>query len=442
MTPIPVPQRVHLTALERHPDGLQWRLTQATYRGSVYYGPALAAQLPVPIQPLRRLHHEFLPDEQEPDGQTLRVCRIVWLLDGDGTGDGWQLPGTLPPEVQPWLEAAQTPDPPGRPHWQRPGGWAALLGWLDAELHEQGRPRLRLPQVRKDWGISWLAQVQTAAGPLYLKAVPDFFRAEVRVTCTLSQALPGAAAPVLAADGERGLLLLEGAGTPLDNGASGWFTPPLGTAPWTLDDSRALLGWLAQLQRGAEGLPLLGTLPDHGPEWVRAQLPGLLAESQFLTGQPGGLSAEEVAALLALRPQLEAALDHLSASPIPRTLGHGDLHDGNVVRQHGQFTLLDWSDASVTHPFLDGGPQYLVPEDQRDAAQDSYLHAWTDLLPLPGLRALLQDGLLAGELYRALGYTQGIQPHVADGDWRAAHLGHFRALLRLAAPPTPAATPA
>ena len=76
-----------------------------------------------------------------------------------------------------------------------------------------------------------------------------------------------------------------------------------------------------------------------------------------------------------------------------------------------------------------------MPEAQRTQAADAYLDAWTDLLPIVQLRALLQDGVLAGELYRALGYTEGIQPHVADDDWHSAHLHHFRALLRLAALP-------
>jgi Phosphotransferase enzyme family len=281
----------------------------------------------------------------------------------------------------------------------------------------------------KDWGISCLLRVPTTAGTVYLKALPDFFRSEALVTCALWRELPGSVAPVIAADTARGLLLLADAGAPLIGTCSGWFTPPTDAEHWTPEDSASLLAHLASLQRRAEGLPLLGHLPDHGPNWVRDHLDELLAGPLLLVGQEPGLTQEEAAALLAFRPELEAALERLIKSPIPRTLGHGDLHRGNVLRQDGDFTFLDWSDASRTHPFLDCGPQYLVPDDQRPAAADVYLQAWTELLPLPELRGLLRDAALVGELYRVLGYTENIYPFVHGDDFDGAHILHFRALL-------------
>lgn len=421
-------QRVHLTALEWHPDQIRMRLSRLEYRGSAYYGPALAAAVPG-ATPVRRLDYEILPEQ---GGVPER--RAVWLLEGDGGGDGWQRPSKLSPEDRHWAEQALTPDPPRRPLWQRRGGWAELLSWLDAELLEQGLTRRGVPQVLKDWGISFLARVDTDHGTVYLKAVPDFFRAEVGVTAALGRELAGAAARLLAADTGRGLMLLEHAGEVLHNGASGWFTPPPDAPAWTEADSHALMRHLAQVQRGAEGQPWLRELPDHGPEWVLGHLPRLLGGPLFLIGEPGGLTPEEGEALSALRPRLEAALERLAASPVPRTLGHGDLHEGNVARHQGRFTLLDWSDASRTHPFLDGAVPYLVPAAHRLEAADAYLAAWSELLPLSELRQLMQDGVLAGELYRVLGITEGIQPHVGDGDWHTEHLEHFRALLRRAAP--------
>ena len=421
-------QQVYLTALELHPDGERFRLTTADYRGNAFFGPALAAVVPG-TTPLRRLEDDVLPDQ---DG--LPQCRAVWLLEGDGEGDGWLILDDLPVEARVWARAALAPDPERRPHWQRRGGWAALMAWLDTELAAQGLERQGVPQVRKDWGISFLARVDTRSGAVYLKAVPDFFLREVAVTCALQHQRPGAAAPLLAADTARSLMLMRDAGVPLENGASGRAPPSPQGSGWTMGDSCALVRHLAGVQRDAETLPLLRTLPDHGPEWVLGHLPALLDGSLFLTGRPEGLTVEEGWQLLALRPRLEMALKRLAASPVPRTLGHGDLHGGNVVRAGDAFTLLDWSDACLSHPFLDGGPQYLVPEHQRAEAADAYLEAWAGLLPLPDLRALLRDGTLAGELYRVLGYTENIQPNVAadDHDWDTGHLYHFRALLRLA----------
>jgi len=253
-------------------------------------------------------------------------------------------------------------------------------------------------------------------------------------TCALQQERSGAAAPLLAADTVRGLMLFRDAGVPLENGASGRAAPSPQEFGWKMNDSRALMRHLAGMQREAEALHLLRTLPDHGPEWVLGHLSTLLDGSRFLTGRPGGLTPAEGRQLQEMRPRLEAALKRLAVSPVPRTLGHGDLHAGNVVRRGDSFTLLDWSDVSLSHPFLDGGPQYLVPEVHCAEASDAYLEAWAGLLPLPDLRTLLRDGVLAGELYRALGYTEGIQPHVADDDhdWDTGQLVHFRALLKLA----------
>ena len=425
----PPERQIALIALESHPDGDHWRVTEVEYSGgSALYGPALAALFPNAL-PVRRLNQAVLPGLE---GESWH--RAVWQLEGDGTGQGWRLPETLPTDLQPALHLALAPDPASRPLWQRRGGWAALMGWLDDELAAQELQRLGVPQVIKDWGISFLARVNTQGGAVYLKAVPDFFLREVAVTCALQHLLPGAAAPLLAADTRLGLMLLASAGHVLDDEQPDWFDLSTDSRTWTLDDSRAVLRHLARIQRGAEGLPLLASLPDHGPEWVLGQLPELFAGPLFLLGHPDGLTPAEAEALLALRPQLEAALARLACSPVPRTLGHGDLHEGNVLRQGDAFTVLDWSDASVSHPFLDGAARYLVPKRHREGAADAYLEAWSGLLPLGDLRDLLRDGALAGEVYRALGYTRGIQVHVADDEWQTAHLGHFRALLRLAAP--------
>ncbi|WP_194165307.1 phosphotransferase family protein [Deinococcus terrestris] len=283
----------------------------------------------------------------------------------------------------------------------------------------QGLTRTGEPTVLKHWQISLLWRVPTSGGPVYLKAVPDFFAREVRVTPARAAGVPGAAPPVLAADEGRGLLLLADAGTDVD-------------AP----DLPALLRHVARVQRAS--LPLLPALglEDRGPAQVRSRLADLFSDEVLLVGEEGGLTPGEAGRLRALRPELEAALTRLEASPLPLTLGHGDLHGGNVVERAGEFTLLDWSDACVTHPFLDANAAYLTahgtptPPEDIAAAHDAYLSEWADLAPLDDLRGLHADALRAGELFRALGYVDNIQPHVEDPqEWRGAHLEHLRKVL-------------
>lgn len=367
---------------------------------------------------LRRLQFRF---SGEVGG--VRRAESVWHLEAaPGLDLDWQPASEWPERAREWFERARTP--PGNVPWMHAGWHADALAWLDAELTEQGWVRRGEPTVLKHWQISVLWRVETSGGRVYFKGVPDFFRREVEVTPLLSRELPGAAPPVLAADTELGFLLLADAGKECG-----------------VPDLNALMRHLAHLQRAS--VPLLGhwALRDRGPEYVLSWLDRLLSDGVLLTDQQGGFTPEEAARLRAHRSALEAALRRLSASPLPRTLGHGDLHGGNVVERGGRFTLLDWSDVCLTHPFLDAHPAYFLGFEALDAldgdqhalvadARDTYLQAWTDFAPPTELRALFEDARLVGELFRALGYVDGIQPAVEDkAEWRGAHLEHLRRLV-------------
>ncbi|GGL02038.1 phosphotransferase family protein [Deinococcus radiotolerans] len=348
--------------------------------------------------------------------------------DGDGVTRAtctWQLftpqathPGPLPDELRDLAAAALSPV---RTPWFQPDWHAGTLNWLDEELAAQDRPRQGDPVVLKHWQISVLWRVPALGGPVYFKAVPDFFTREVTVTARLAAEVPGAAPPVLAADERRGFLLLDACG---DAGG----------------DPEAVLRQLAQVQRATLHLLPDLHLRERGPTYLLGQLDALLSDESLHAGEGGphanALTPAEATALRARRPELEAALDRLRASPLPLTLGHGDLHGGNVTTQAGQVTLLDWSDASLTHPFLDANPAYLCPDgtdtdpEVLSGARDAYLREWLDLAPLDELRALHADATLTGGLYRALGYFDGIQGAVEDRrEWAGAHLWHLRRLL-------------
>lgn len=346
------------------------------------------------------------------DGVTRATC--AWQLFTP------ELPGAVPvpDELRELADAARTPT---RTPWFGPDWHAGALAWLDGELAEQSRSRLGDPVVLKHWQISLLWRVPTQGGDVYFKAVPDFFAREVTVTARLATEVPGAAPPVLAADTGRGFLLLDGCG---ESGG----------------DPEAALRQLARVQRATRPLLPELKLRGRGPAYLLARLDALLSDASLHADEhgphPDALTPAEAATLRARRPKLEAALERLRVSPIPLTLGHGDLHGGNVTTRGEQVTLLDWSDASLTHPFLDANPAYLFPDGTDpdaavlEAARDAYLREWSDLAPPDELRALHADALLAGEIYRALGYADGIQGAVEDRrEWAGAHLWHLRRLL-------------
>ncbi|WP_412027333.1 phosphotransferase family protein [Deinococcus yunweiensis] len=422
MTAVPVRREttLHLLFTQGDRSALQTLSTdQMTYFGANVREAAHAAGWPGTL--LRRLHFQ---SHGEVDG--VRRADVVWHVHPeDGATLDWRPDKTWSDVQRAWITVARTP--PSNVPWMHPGWHADALDWLEGELAAQGLNRSGEPAVLKHWQISLLWRVPTDAGAVYFKAVPAFFAREIEVTPLLAQELEGAAPPVLAADTARGFLLLEDAGDEVSH------------AP----DLNAVMTHVAGLQRSS--VPHLPgwTLRDRGPEYVLSWLEHLHSDDVLLPGRDGGLSDDEAATLRRARPQLEAALRRLATSPIPRTLGHGDLHGGNLLTQDGRLTLLDWSDVCVTHPFLDVNPAYFFPYEQvsgdwsqhgavLDAARDTYLEAWMDCAPLDDLRSLFTDALVCGELFRALGYVDGIQGAVEDKtEWAGAHLDHLRRVLTL-----------
>lgn len=403
--------RLHLLCL--HPDGVHFARHSLTAGYTTYYGenvleaapPAWKAQL------LRRL--SFV-SRGEVSG--VRHSETTWLLHATEADMPWQPLRTAPDHIQAEAQAALQPN---RTPWFHPGWQVQAAAWLREQLQACGLGQVGPPRVLKHWQISLLWQVPTSRGPVYFKAVPEHFHREVPVTVRLARDLPGAAPPVLASDPGQGFLLMADAGAELE-------------AP----DLKAIMLHLAHVQQASLTLAPELDLPEHGPVHIASRLDHLLSDEVVMLEKPGGLTSGEVQALRAARPDLQAALNRLEASSLPRTLGHADLHGGNVVSGPGGLTFLDWSDASLTHPFLDAQPGYFLPTgmvpDPAELARatEAYLLSWTGYASLADLRSQHADASRTAELLRALGYVDGIQPFMDDPtEWHGAHLLHLRQLL-------------
>jgi aminoglycoside phosphotransferase (APT) family kinase protein len=81
----------------------------------------------------------------------------------------------------------------------------------------------------------------------------------------------------------------------------------------------------------------------------------------------------------------------LDAHGVPETVQHDDLHMNNVYRRAGQLRVLDWGDASVSHPFasLVVTFRFLEETNKLPASdpwfgrlRDAYLEPWA-----PGMTA-------------------------------------------------------
>ena len=104
--------------------------------------------------------------------------------------------------------------------------------------------------------------------------------------------------------------------------------------------------------------------------------------------------------------------DALGKYEIPETIQHDYLNDGQVYARNGQYVLLDWGDACVSHPFfsmsvtLQGVISWGVDdvEDSVDTApfRDAYLAPWAERLPGVDLAAAVVPALRLGWAVRAV----------------------------------------
>jgi len=166
----------------------------------------------------------------------------------------------------------------------------------------------------------------------------------------------------------------------------------------------AVLAEFGRLQIAAAGrtaeLLAMGC-QDRRLDRLRAAVDPLLADELAMAGVEDGLRER----LRAAGPALKELCSRLAAYRVPETLGHGDLHLANVAGGAAGYLFFDWSDASVTHPFLDLG-DILHEADPaiRDRLRDSYLAVWTEYEPIERLEEMWRMALPLCALHLAVSY--------------------------------------
>jgi len=233
---------------------------------------------------------------------------------------------------------------------------------------------------------------RTDAGIVWLKACSPRHAFEVSLTAALSARWPATVTEVIDVDIDRRLLLTADAGEPLRD---------LGNPP---DRWAQVLPAYAQLQIGetrlaAEhldaGVPdlRLTRLPERFEELLAAKLP---------------LSPTEAAALTAFRQRFADLCAELESRAIRDSVQHDDLHMNNVYLKGGALRVLDWGDASISHPFFSlfetfrflGSVNGLDPGDPWfGRLRDAYLEPWG-----PGLEEVFGLALRLAGLAHAIAW--------------------------------------
>ncbi|MFD8706738.1 phosphotransferase family protein [Kitasatospora sp. NPDC059648] len=323
-------------------------------------------------------------------------------------------PSTLEPRPLDGATAALLAPAARRAAWATPEGLRAALAWAQARLAAAGRPAAAARQIRT-WNLSGLFRLPTATGTdAWLKTTsPRFNALEGEVIALLGAADPSLVPTVLAADPAHGRLLLDHV-----PGEDCW-SPSTGTVADVVPRFVAAQAALA-------GRPsALAGLRDRTPAALHAQFLALLDRLPAETD----LTAAEQDRLRDFAAELPALLDRLAACGLPETLLHGDFHPGNWRTNDGSPVVVDYADACLGHPALDGlRPRaYLTPEAWQHAA-GVWTAAWREHAPGSDPRRALE---LAEPLYHlsyALRYQEFLD-HIEPSE-RPYHEGDPAAELR------------
>ncbi|HYF61183.1 MAG TPA: phosphotransferase [Herpetosiphonaceae bacterium] len=306
----------------------------------------------------------------------------------------WALPDQRP-ALESWLgELAPGAAPPLRPPWARPGWYAAASAWIADELGRLGLEPAGWPEQVKSWSLSCILRAPTAGGPVYFKVTnPSGLMAnEAVVTAGLAELFPDVLPRLLATRPDQGWMLLADFGQEI-----GW--------EGASDIRAAALREFARLQqrsaRHLDELLEIGVIDRRLPV-LAAQLDGLLADELAM----GYVDEQPRRELRAAAPALKELCARLERYAVPMTLVHGDIHMANVAPQADGFIFFDWTDACLSHPFMDA-IDILHEEDAAVAARlrDSYLAMWAEYEPAERLEEMWRIARPLCALHQAVSYA-------------------------------------
>ncbi len=218
--------------------------------------------------------------------------------------------------------------------WRDPGFLAAAQVWIDERLSELGLARTGEPSQPHVYPWSTVLRVPAEGGDVWFKANDDSLRHEALIAQRLAARRPDAGPPLLASDAATGWMLLDDAG----------------------DSLRVLVERERSLDRWLDVLPLYASvqldLAADVEDLLKAGVPDMR-----LAVLPEAYSRllDEVGAEQRFRdaaPMVSQLCAELASYGLPELLQHDDLHDGQVFFHNGQYRVLDWGDACISHPFF------------------------------------------------------------------------------------------
>jgi Ser/Thr protein kinase RdoA (MazF antagonist) len=328
------------------------------------------------------------------------VLRLVGVEGGDGGRDGhatYHVEALRRPTARLLSEPGVDHAALVRPHelrspWARVDGLRELLGWAAEKLAAMDRPMTGPVEQRRTWNLAGVFRLPTGQGPVWLKATPHFAADEAAIIGAFARVDPGLVPPVIAAG--RGRVLLEHL-----PGVDCWDAP--------VEVIVSVVSRLAAAQAA------IAVRAAGYPSGLRDRRRAVLADQirDLLDGPVGReLSSEELATAHGLEERWPA----LEECGLPDTIVHGDFHPGNWRSDGGPPVVVDFADAHMGNPVLDGLRACdFLPKAKRSVAARAWIDAWKTHLPdCEPARALAIAEPLAHLAYavRYQEFLDGIEP--------------------------------
>lgn len=319
----------------------------------------------------------------------------------------------LPATVREWREGIAV----DRAEWFVRGWYERVGDWVAEELATSGATIVGDPVAVKVWSLSAVLRFRARATDgsernVWFKATCDGFHDEAAVTRVIVAIAPEIAPRLLAVDAGRAWMLLEEIVE--DDGAV-----DLGVAcAVAAEMARVQLATLADLDR----LRAAGA-PDRGLEATIEGLHALIADSV----EAQVMSPAQRARAVEIEPWLAQQVGELYALGLPDAVNHGDLHLGNIGFDGARPVLFDWTDACVTHPYLDA--RHLAENAARDldgpqdaatvrrAVQEAFCGPWAVAFPDVDHAHAWELTAVVETVFTAISYEQIIRAQPAVSRW-------------------------
>ena len=433
--------------LARHNGADGWLLPCVQHSGRLWTGelasevPAVGSAVDRPVRVLRWTHH--VEDTTSRLVELGAVFELALRLAGEQTvvDDGsstevgsdtesglvWrgrdilaELPSFQRRVAEGWLREVENPadraaDRVLRAPWarERETWYDDVTLWIDESLSALGRRRTSPLEQVKVWSISCVLRAWTDEGAVYFKSSiqQPLFVNEAVVTRMLGTLVPEIAPPLVATDDANGWLLMEDLGQTVREQTETGSTERRNAS---LELVRQAAAWQQVTSERIDEVLAAGCI-DRRPSVLISQLGTLLDDPMSARAELETKAGEGWLRLVAAR--LGAICAELDELPIPSSLVHGDLHLGNVASREGGFSIFDWTDACVAHPFVDMNSIFFVKdEDQRNELRATYLDEWKEWASPKELLRAWGLGAVAFELHQVVTYVS-IMHHVEPATW-------------------------